>query len=156
MKKILLVFAILFVNLAVSQNVNYTYKANVDRIVDGDTFVIDLDLGFHITINDLHIRVLGVDTPEPRTKNALEKKCAKLISADLEKKILNKDIVVQSVNYIDGKFGRPLMRIWIHNLCINDYLIKNKLAKVNFGSKREEWTDSELNHIIKFYRDGKL
>jgi endonuclease YncB( thermonuclease family) len=44
----------------------FTYEAQLDRVVDGDTVVLDVDLGFHIhTI--MHVRVMGVDCPELST-----------------------------------------------------------------------------------------
>lgn len=41
----------------------YTYKATVDRIVDGDTFEVTIDLGFFI-YHKMTIRPLGYDAPE--------------------------------------------------------------------------------------------
>lgn len=153
---LLVVFFFSFILIANSQNVNYTYKAKVVNVVDGDTFDIDLDLGFNIWIKDFRVRLLGLDTPEPRTKNLIEKKAANLISDDLRSKVLNKNILIQSINYLDGKFGRPLVRVWLFDLEINNYLLSNKLAKLNFGKKKDKWTNDELNHIINFYEDGKV
>jgi micrococcal nuclease len=39
-------------------------RATVVRIIDGDTFVADLDLGWFIWRRTMHIRLLGIDTPE--------------------------------------------------------------------------------------------
>ena len=44
---------------------NYTYKAHVDRVVDGDTFDVTVDLGFRITTYQ-RLRLAGVETPEVR------------------------------------------------------------------------------------------
>jgi len=41
----------------------YKYKAKVNRVVDGDTVDLDVDLGFHVIIR-LRGRLTGVDTPE--------------------------------------------------------------------------------------------
>lgn len=41
----------------------YTYRATVDRWVDGDTVDMVFDLGFRIAVHQ-RIRLLGVDTPE--------------------------------------------------------------------------------------------
>ena len=50
----------------------YHYKAKVDRVVDGDTIDVTLDLGF-----DLHmqarIRFVGINAPETRTRDLVEK-----------------------------------------------------------------------------------
>jgi len=43
----------------------FTYRARVDRVIDGDTLVMQIDLGFHMTAK-VSVRLLGVDTPELR------------------------------------------------------------------------------------------
>lgn len=49
----------------------YTYKVrSVHRVVDGDTFDLELDLGFH-QFGVYRIRLLGVDAPEVYGKNAV-------------------------------------------------------------------------------------
>lgn len=42
----------------------YDYKATVVRWIDGDTVLLDADLGFHIWLKKLDIRLFGVNTPE--------------------------------------------------------------------------------------------
>jgi endonuclease YncB( thermonuclease family) len=51
----------------------YEYGIRFKRIIDGDTFVCDIDLGFGIWLMDQHCRLFGVDTPE---KNTTEGKAA--------------------------------------------------------------------------------
>ena len=51
----------------------YTYKAKLDRVVDGDTIDAHINLGFDITIHK-RIRLAGIDTPESRTRDLEEKK----------------------------------------------------------------------------------
>jgi len=41
----------------------YHYKAKVERVVDGDTFDVVIDLGFKITTNQ-RIRMSGINAPE--------------------------------------------------------------------------------------------
>ena len=51
----------------------YTYRVKkINRIVDGDTIDVTIDLGFNIHI-DQRVRVAGIDSPEKRTRNAAEK-----------------------------------------------------------------------------------
>ena len=56
-----------------SRNSCWNYKATVTRVVDGDTFDCQIDLGFDLTIKQ-RVRVAGVDTPEKRTRDKEEKK----------------------------------------------------------------------------------
>ena len=50
----------------------YTYKAKLLRVVYGDTIDAEIDLGFKIYIKE-RIRLAGIDTPETRTRNLMEK-----------------------------------------------------------------------------------
>jgi endonuclease YncB( thermonuclease family) len=44
----------------------YTYRGVVDRVIDGDTFVLLLDLGFYCSYRP-HVRLYGVNAPELKT-----------------------------------------------------------------------------------------
>lgn len=46
----------------------YEYGIRYKRLIDGDTFVCDIDLGFGIWLVDQHCRLFGVDTPEKNTQ----------------------------------------------------------------------------------------
>lgn len=52
--------------LAVVKEMSYTYKATVDRVVDGDTILALIEVGFGIIVRD-RLRLRGVDTPELST-----------------------------------------------------------------------------------------
>ena len=51
----------------------YEYKCKIRKVVDGDTVDIDIDLGFGIWLNDERVRIIGIDTPESRTSDDVEK-----------------------------------------------------------------------------------
>ena len=51
----------------------FLYKCVIQRIVDGDTVDIDIDLGFGIWLRKERVRVAGIDTPEKRTRDKVEK-----------------------------------------------------------------------------------
>ncbi len=42
----------------------YNYRAMVRHWIDGDTVVLDIDLGFGTWIRGEHVRLLGINTPE--------------------------------------------------------------------------------------------
>ena len=50
----------------------YEYSCKVERVVDGDTIDVVLDLGFDI-LHKCRVRLYGIDTPESRTRNLDEK-----------------------------------------------------------------------------------
>lgn len=89
----------------------YTYKCRINKVLDGDTVEIDLDLGFNTTLANQKVRLLGIDTPESRTTNKEEK-----VRGLLSKKKLQEKLVVGSYVKIithkndnnDDKFGRIL------------------------------------------------
>ena len=51
----------------------YEYKCRIDRVVDGDTVDVDIDLGFGVWLREERVRMYGIDTPESRTRDLVEK-----------------------------------------------------------------------------------
>ena len=51
----------------------YEYKCNLVKVVDGDTIDVDIDLGFGVWMQNQRIRMYGIDTPESRTSDDVEK-----------------------------------------------------------------------------------
>lgn len=88
------------------------YKAKVLKIVDGDTVDVDIDLGFGIVLTDERVRIMGIDTPESRTSDKVEKVFG-LAAKNRLKELLDKEATL--ITYDDrngedmkGKFGRIL------------------------------------------------
>ena len=52
----------------------FVYQAELERVVDGDTVDVTLDLGFDVKLHKQRVRLHGIDTPESRTRNLAEKK----------------------------------------------------------------------------------
>lgn len=103
----------------------YFYKAYVTGVYDGDSITVDIDLGMNIVIKNRKIRLYGINTPELRGDEREEG----LKSRDwLREKILDKDIMVQTIKDKSGKYGRLLGKIWIDGTDINALLVENKLA----------------------------
>ena len=51
----------------------YEYRVKILKVVDGDTVDVDIDLGFGVTLTDERVRIMGIDTPESRTRDKVEK-----------------------------------------------------------------------------------
>jgi len=51
----------------------FLYKCVIQRIVDGDTVDVNIDLGFGIWLYKERVRIAGIDTPEKRTRDKVEK-----------------------------------------------------------------------------------
>ena len=124
----------------------YTYKAKINRVIDGDSVVIDIDLGFDTWIKDQNVRIYGIDTPEVRTKDPLEKAHGKLAKAFVEK-ILPKGSRVAITTVKDGdKFGRVLGIVRTSTgLDIAQELLQERLAVPYDGTKSK--SEIEQDHI---------
>ena len=74
----------------------YEYSCTVERVVDGDTVDVTLDLGFDI-LHKCRVRLYGIDTPESRTRNKDEKVRGKMAGAFLKEAIEDGEkIVIQT------------------------------------------------------------
>ena len=87
----------------------YEYNAVVDRVVDGDTIDVNIDLGFQIW-HKARVRMLGIDTPESRTRNKAEKALG-LASKQRLKDMLKGQKVKIACSKEKGKFGRVLATV---------------------------------------------
>ena len=85
----------------------HTYKAKINRIVDGDTVDFEVDLGFHVCIN-IRTRLLNIDTPE-RGHEDWRKATAMLTSLLNEQKDEEGYVVITTKK--TGKYGRWLVSI---------------------------------------------
>ena len=116
----------------------YEYACKVERVVDGDTIDVVLDLGFDILYKS-RVRLYGIDTPESRTRNLDEKARGKMASAFLKKAIDNGNKVVIQTKLKDsrGKFGRVLGNVVVDGVNINQSMIDNYHAAAYFGQSKE-------------------
>ncbi len=116
----------------------FTYKAEVTRVVDGDTIDVELDLGFSILMR-ARVRLLGIDTPESRTRDLEEKKRG-LAAKDRVKCLLEECDHIELKSHGVGKYGRCLGEISLPidgELCsLNQLLISEGHAVAYFGGKR--------------------
>ena len=89
----------------------YEYNVTIVKVVDGDTVDVDIDLGFGMTYKKQRVRMMGIDTPESRTRDKEEKYRGLLSKAylkDLLKKAKNSVILRCDEDDETGKFGRVL------------------------------------------------
>jgi micrococcal nuclease len=99
----------------------YTYKATVKRVVDGDTIVVDIDLGFHVTIKDHPLRMARINAPEKKGETfAAGTKSMNVLKQKLE----GKEIVIRTYRSGEDKYGRLLADVFLNDECVNDWLLK--------------------------------
>ena len=125
----------------------YEYKALVERVVDGDTIDVIIDLGFK-TWKKVRVRMEGINTPESRTRDLEEKKRG-LAAKDRLVEILelNNNECVLQVSGV-GKFGRAIASVYVDTLSpasekssmttinVNKQLIEEGHAVAYDGGKR--------------------
>ena len=121
----------------------YTYKCTVTKIIDGDTIDVDIHLGFDVVLTKQRIRLMGIDTPESRTRN-LEEKARGLISKQymIDKCPVGSKITLKSLDR--GKFGRILGEIWEADVDsttvepLNKRMITDGFAVEYYGGSKDE------------------
>ena len=86
-------------------------------MVDGDTVDVDIDLGFGMVYKKQRVRLLGIDTPESRTRDLVEKLFGKACKAHLKNFFAEGDITL--VSHDKGKFGRILGELFVMTLKIH-------------------------------------
>ena len=90
----------------------YEYKCKIIKVVDGDTVDVDLDLGFGVWLNNERVRIMGIDTPESRTSDKIEKIFGQA-AKDRLISLLGSEATLDTVlnkngDNVKGKFGRIL------------------------------------------------
>ena len=83
----------------------FVYNAILDRVIDGDTIDVHLDLGFNVFLNKQRVRLSGIDTPESRTRDLAEKKLG-LAAKDRLIELCGTHLKIKSLG--KGKYGRIL------------------------------------------------
>ncbi len=112
----------------------FVYQCTLDRVVDGDTVDVNIDLGFKIVLEKQRVRLVGIDTPESRTKNLSEKKLG-LEAKALLKELTKDGFVLESQGR--GKYGRILGVLWDkQDNAINEKLIEAGLAVAYWGGTK--------------------
>jgi len=120
----------------------YEYKCDIIRVVDGDTVDVDIDLGFGVWLKNERVRIMGIDTPESRTSDKVEKKFG-LASKTKLKSLLGKTGVLKTqVNKngedMKGKFGRILGDFQVGARMVTEILCEEGYAVPYFGGSKEE------------------
>ena len=132
----------------------YEYRCKIARVVDGDTVDVDIDLGFGMWMHKERIRLYGIDTPESRTRDLVEKKFGYL-AKDMVESFLPVGSIQTLVTVQDksGKFGRILGKFKIYDgkedrqTTLNEWMIDNHYAVAYLGQSKEAIAHE---HIINY------
>jgi endonuclease YncB( thermonuclease family) len=136
-----------------ADTVEFTFPIQGGRVIkvyDGDTITIASKLPFNDSpLYRLSVRLNGIDTPEIKGKNDDEKTAAKNARDALTALILNKYVTLKNIQ--SEKYGRILAEVYIDDLCLNEWMIKERYAlKYDGGTKvvPSSW--------LKFHLTGEL
>ena len=128
----------------------YEYKTKVVRVVDGDTVDVDIDLGFGVWLRKERVRLLGVDTPESRTRDKEEKKYGLAAKAFLTEK-LGDSPILKTTKDGKGKFGRILGIFLVDDgegrtRSVNEWLISEHHAVEYMGQSKDDIAEQHLKN----------
>ena len=146
----------------------YEYRAKILRVVDGDTVDVDIDLGFGVWMHKERVRMMGIDTPESRTRDKVEKKFG-LASKEYVKAYLPigsmqvlKTEIDKSGEDKKGKFGRILGDFLVYDSKddaqrkLTEIMIDQGYGVAYFGGSKEEIDAQHLKNRERLISEGKV
>ena len=127
----------------------YEYNCTVDRIVDGDTIDVVLDLGFSVLYKS-RVRLYAIDTPESRTRDKDEKVRGKMASKFLSDAVSSGSVVIRTeLKDSKGKYGRVLGTVVVDGVDINQAMCDKFLAVPYFGQNKAAVEAAHLSNRTK-------
>jgi len=108
----------------------------VIKVYDGDTITIASKLPYENSpLFRLSVRLNGIDTPEIKGKTEDEKTIAKQARDASSALILNKYVSLKNIE--SEKYGRILADVYIGDIHLNEWMIKQRYAvKYDGGTKK--------------------
>jgi len=139
------------------------YDVVLLKCVDGDTVDVDINLGFGVWLKDERVRIMGIDTPESRTSDKVEKLFGTAAKNRLKELLSEggKLITTEDKDGEDmkGKFGRVLGDFWVERYegkreKVTDIMIEEGHAVAYFGGSKEEIQTKHMANREKLLREG--
>ena len=138
----------------------YEYKCKILKVVDGDTVDVDIDLGFGCWLRGERVRVMGIDTPESRTSDKVEKVFG-LKAKERLNSLLGTDAILQTQvskngENMKGKFGRILGNFLTEDgskICA-DILVQEGHAVHYTGGSKDAINDQHMKNRQRLVDEG--
>ena len=139
------------------------YDVKVLKVVDGDTVDVDIDLGFGVTLKDERVRIMGIDTPESRTRDKVEDLFGEAAKARLKELMKHGGKLITTEDKkgedMKGKFGRILGDFYVERYegqreRVTDILVEEGHAVAYFGGSKEEVQMKHMANRQKLLREG--
>ena len=111
----------------------YIYRAEVLSVYDGDTLLLDIDLGFGVWLHNQTIRLFGLNAPELRGPERPQGIAAR--EALKQKLPVGSVVQIQTEKDKKGKYGRWLGTIWVPHVeteteNINAWMVTHGYAQI--------------------------
>lgn len=124
------------------------------RVIDGDTIHASIRLPFDIVLDRQVIRLAGIDTPESRTSDPVEKVFGMAAKKRLSE-LVSCDVYICASDSSKDKYGRILGVIRIENgLSINDTLVLERFAVAYDGKSKNDIRDAHKNNRRYLVENG--
>lgn len=123
-------------------------EIRVTEVIDGDTLRGQITC-LQAPLNQISIRVMGIDTPEKRGKCEGEKALAKKATAFLKGKFQQTQLVELRWVEWDKYGGRILADVYFDGMSVSEIMIKNDLAVPYAGGKKSGWCPTKLDTSIQ-------
>lgn len=134
----------------------YEYNCKIVRVIDGDSIILDIDLGFSHWIHGESIRLYGVDCPECRSRDK-EEKAAGLLAKGFVEEALHVGGTYTLTTKQKGKFGRYLGVIMLSDkTSINAALVSEHLAVPYYGQSKQDIDDAHAANYEILKEKGLL
>jgi len=139
------------------------YDVVLLKCVDGDTVDVDIDLGFGVWLKDERVRIMGIDTPESRTSDKVEKLFGTAAKNRLKELLEDGGKLITTENKhgedMKGKFGRILGDFYVERYegqkeRVTDILIEEGHCVAYFGGSKEEIQTKHMANRMKLLREG--
>ena len=135
------------------------YDITIVKVVDGDTVDVDIDLGFNIVLRDERVRIIGIDTPESRTSDSIEKLFCLAAKKRVYELLKDGGKLVTTENKkgenMIGKFGRVLGDFRTPDgRMLTEILIEEGHCVPYFGGSKEEIREQHLLNRQKLLNEG--
>ena len=139
----------------------HEYKVNILKVVDGDTVDVDIDLGFGVWLRNERVRIMGIDTPESRTSDKIEKVFGEAAKQRLTSLLSSRATLISQISKMGenmkGKFGRILGDFkTINDQIISTTLMEEGHAVAYSGGDKEAVQAQHLKNRQRLIDEGKV
>jgi micrococcal nuclease len=139
----------------------YEYKVNILKVVDGDTVDVDIDLGFGCWLRNERVRIVGIDTPESRTSDRIEKVFGEAAKQRLTSLLSSEATLISQISKMGenmkGKFGRILGDFkTINDQIVSTTLMEEGHAVAYNGGDKEAVQAQHLKNRQRLIDEGKV